>query len=121
MSTKDDAELLIERYQWLAKIAQSGGGWVGNINAVTANGNGNTALHWAALTDDGATVQALLDHGADTTIVNHRGETAEEVAQGEAKNVLVVHRVGIERGLLRTAVGLPAGDDQEPVRRSRKM
>ncbi|TAM40068.1 MAG: ankyrin repeat domain-containing protein [Rhodanobacter sp.] len=93
----------------------------GDVNAVTANGNGNTALHWAALVDDGATVQALLDHGADTTIVNHRGETAQDVAQGDAKNVLVVHRSDIERGLLRKAVGLPAGDDQGPVQRSRKM
>lgn len=60
--------------------------------------HGNTPLMTAVENDQPDAVEVLLEAGADTTIVNHRGETAEEVAQGEAQQVLVAHR---ERIVLR--------------------
>ncbi len=77
---------------------------------------GDTALHVAAECDDPESVSVLLDAGADSTLVNRRGERAEEVAQGKAKDILTAER---ERGILRQVVGL--NDTEEPVQRSRRM
>ena len=43
-----------------------------------------TPLHWAARYDQTAAVKLLLCLGADTTIKNWEGKTAEDVARGEA-------------------------------------
>ena len=46
-----------------------------------------TSLHWAARYDQTAAVKLLLCLGADTTIKNWEGKTAEDVARGEARSV----------------------------------
>ena len=78
--------------------------------------DGETVLHYASFNDMPETTRVLLEYGADATIVNCAGETAEEQARGEAKKVLTAHR---EREMLRQASGLT--DDQEPVQRTRRM
>ena len=47
-----------------------------------------TSLHWAARYDCTAAVKLLLCLGADTTIKNWEGKTAEDVASGDARSVL---------------------------------
>ena len=61
--------------------------------------------------------KALLEAGADTTIVNRLGETAEDMARGEAKSILVAHR---ERLQLRQVAGIDE-NAQEAPRQRRKM
>lgn len=80
---------------------------------------GATALMWAVGRgwSDPTVVQILLDADADTTIVNCKGETAEDQAKGEAKSILVAHR---ERLQLRRAVGVDE-QTQEPPKQRRKM
>lgn len=77
---------------------------------------GYTALHHAASDKAQEPTKALLAHGADTTLVNRKGETAEDVARGDAKTILEAHR---ERLQLRAISGLT--DDQEPAHRARRM
>lgn len=78
--------------------------------------DGETVLHYASFNDMPETTWVLLEYGAEATIVNCAGETAEEQARGEAKKVLTAHR---EREMLRQTAGLT--DDQEPVQRTRRM
>jgi ankyrin repeat protein len=81
---------------------------------------GNTALMLASRQDSPHAPEAvmfLLDEGADTTLVNRKGETAEDVATGDAKKVLVAHR---ERQVLRQAAGV-GESEQEPTAHRRKM
>lgn len=80
---------------------------------------GGTALMRAAVKDDTESIPVLLAAGADPTLVNRRGETAEYVAKGKAKDILITERVERERGILRRVVGL--NDTEEPVQRSRRM
>lgn len=47
---------------------------------VNARVMGDTALHIAAELGNAALVDTLLEHGADTTLTNNRGEMAEAVA-----------------------------------------
>ena len=46
-----------------------------------------TPLHWAADYGHAAAVKLLLTLGADTTIKNREGETAEDMAECEARSV----------------------------------
>ena len=46
-----------------------------------------TPLHWAADYGHADAVKLLLSLGADTTIKNREGETAEDMAEGEARSV----------------------------------
>lgn len=78
--------------------------------------DGDTALHWASYHDLPAITQALLDHGADITLVNRKGITAEEDGRGESQKMIMAHR---ERQALREAAGLT--DEPEPVQRARRM
>lgn len=78
--------------------------------------NGYTGLHYASSNDFPETTQVLLEYGADTTLVNRKGLTAEEAGRGEAKKILTAHR---EQQVLRQAAGLT--DNEEPVQRSRRM
>lgn len=49
----------------------------------TANEQGNTPLHWAALTGKTAVVELLLGHGADPMLKNKSGRTPlDEAMQG---------------------------------------
>lgn len=81
---------------------------------------GDTALHTAASEDLPNTyvedygvfaeiVRVLLAAGADSTILNGDGKTAEDMATGESRKILVAHRECI---LLRQVAGI---DDQEPA------
>lgn len=81
--------------------------------------NNVRALHRAANEGDANKAQTLLDAGAEASLVNRKGETAEHVAQGGAKDVLIADRVIKERGLCRQAAGVD--ENEEPVRRSRSM
>lgn len=85
----------------------------------TPDCNNERALHQAANKGEADTTQLLLDAGADASLVNRKGETAEQVAQGATKNVLIDDRVAKERDVLRQVAGLT--DDQEPVQRSRRL
>lgn len=80
------------------------------------NNSGQTALHISARANDSDRIKLLLERGANPELVDRRGQFAEELAQGEAKDILVDERVNRERGLLRQAAGA-----SEPVQRSRKM
>ena len=77
---------------------------------------GLSALHIAAWAGDADMVRDLLDHGADTALVDRTGRTAEDMANASTKGILAAHR---ERPLLREAAGLT--DDQEPMQRHRTM
>jgi ankyrin repeat protein len=57
-----------------------------------------SALHFGALKGTPATVQLLLERGADPTLVNMSGYIAEDIAEGENKLILIAHR---EREALR--------------------
>lgn len=81
--------------------------------------DGNTALHYVAGAKDAESTKELLAAGADATLVNRRGEKAEDVAKGKAKDILITERVEREREMLRQVVGL--NDTEEPVQRSRRM
>jgi hypothetical protein len=50
-----------------------------NINA--QDYEGNTPLHLAASNGHGRIVRLLMDHGADSSIVNHEGFTASDLAR----------------------------------------
>ncbi|KAJ3416526.1 hypothetical protein HDV05_001263 [Chytridiales sp. JEL 0842] len=52
----------------------------GNVDEV--DGDGNTALHIAAMTSDLAAIQILLESGANRNIVNHSGKSLLEQAAG---------------------------------------
>lgn len=77
---------------------------------------GQTVLHIAAMTGSTDAVRDLLQAGADATLVDIAGCTAEEMTSGETRSLLAAHR---ERPLLREAAGLT--DDQEPMQRHRTM
>ena len=87
------------------------------------DGGGNTALHLAAWNDLPETTRVLLEYGADATLVNRKGETAEDIGNGrdeksqshETKAILVAER---ERRMLRQVAD---ATDQEPVQRTRRM
>lgn len=84
------------------------------------NDDGQTILHISALERDGERVQLLLERGADATLLDRMGHTAEELAGGAAQEILIAHRVNRDREALRHVVGLDANQD-EPVQRRRKM
>jgi hypothetical protein len=74
--------------------------------------DGRTALHEARSVQQ---ARVLLHAGADPTLVDRKGRTAEDVANGECKSILVAHR---ERMELRRAAGV---NENEPPQRSRRM
>lgn len=76
---------------------------------------GQTVLHIAAMTGSTEAVRDLLQAGADTTLVDRQGRTAEESTSGEVRSLLAAHR---ERPLLREAAGLT---DEAAVQRRRTM
>ena len=78
---------------------------------------GFTALHWAANCDNALTVRALLERGVDASLVTLEGWTAEDMAGGEAKEILIAERVERERTFFRQVVGI---DDQEPAPPTRR-
>lgn len=64
--------------------------------------------------DQAEVVRLLLAHGADPDLISNYGAVAEQLAQGEARDVLVACR---ERRQLRQVTGL--SDDQSVQRRRR--
>ena len=54
----------------------------GGADPDARNGAGATALHFAAMFRQEALLDILLEHGADTTIVDSQGNTPADVAQG---------------------------------------
>lgn len=50
---------------------------------------GNTALHGSAAAGHGKAYNCLLSHGADTTLVNEKGDTSFEVAKKHGHPVLI--------------------------------
>lgn len=74
-------------------------------------------LHHTGPTSE--SLRLLLDHGADPSLVNRRGEYPEDMASGSNKDALVQARVMKERGLLRQAAGVD--ETEEPVQHHRKM
>lgn len=80
--------------------------------------NGWSALHYASFKGTPATVKLLLERGADATLVDRRGHTAEHEAQGEKLQILTAHR---ERPLLRQVVGLPTNLNADQPRARRRM
>ena len=75
--------------------------------------HGTTALIQAAAFGHADAVQTLLAHGADPTLVDRQGRTAEAIATGEALQVLVAHR---ERIVLRAVAEV----SEEPAPRARR-
>ncbi|KAJ5825417.1 hypothetical protein N7474_002555 [Penicillium riverlandense] len=72
------------------------------------DGNGETALHWAASFGANAMVQALLDHGADINRPNIDGKTALHIASEQTEQVDTI-RILLDRGAdwrLTTMTGL---------------
>jgi hypothetical protein len=75
--------------------------------------NGRTALHAAAAWDQRGKAELLLSHGADSTLVDRKGQIAAQLTEEPAvKSVL-------ERDTLRRSVGVE-GQEQQPTR-SRRM
>ena len=68
----------------------------------------------AAYAGRASIVKLLLAHGADPDLISNYGAVAEQLAQGEARDVLVACR---ERRQLRQVTGL--SDDQSVQRRRR--
>lgn len=56
---------------------------------------GDTALHCAVAFNCGDNVQLLLDLGADTTLRDKRGQTAEQTANGRLLDVFAKHAAWI--------------------------
>jgi ankyrin repeat protein len=86
------------------------------VNSTDDYDNGNTTMHLAASEDQPEVVRILLENGADPTLVNRHGETAEDVGAGEAKMVLVAYR---EQAVLRQVAGLDEAQDGQ--RSGRRM
>ena len=62
--------------------------------------SGNTPLHVASMMNNIQIVQLLLDHGADITIKNNEGKTAEDKAKSALiKNLLAQARIAHEEEL----------------------
>lgn len=81
------------------------------------NEMGQTALHKAIHEDKAA---ALLDLGADVSIVDRQGRTVDEYTNNpEIKELVSTARADCDRQALRNYVGLT--DEQEPTHRSRRM
>lgn len=55
------------------------------LQAAAQDGNGNTALHWAAFyATDPEVIDVLLDAGVPIDVVNNQGLTAFEILQGNS-------------------------------------
>jgi hypothetical protein len=74
--------------------------------------NGETALHDSARRGNTNAAEVLLANGADSTIVDRRGENAAD------KTHKPEFKASLERDILRRTAGV---DGQEPERRGRKM
>lgn len=83
----------------------------GDVNAQDLHGD--TVLYLSAQQGSGSIVRLLLAHGADSTRANRYGLIPEQIAGGEALDVLVAHR---EQQMLRAVAGV-AVDEQPPARR----
>jgi ankyrin repeat protein len=81
------------------------------------NNSGQTALHISARANDSDRIKLLLERGANPEVVDRRGQFAEELAQGEAKDILTEERVSRERALIRGELT----NQDEPVQRRRTM
>jgi hypothetical protein len=85
------------------------------INAV--NEAGNTPLHWAALNGHLESVKALIQSGADVTIINQAGHDAVFEAEINDKKEVVDWLLGaveeLEKGIGRT--GGASGDGDESM------
>lgn len=86
----------------------------GLINA--ANEAGNTALHWAALNGHLDAVKALVQCGADVTIINQAGHDAVFEAEINDKSAVVDWLLGaveeLEKGIGK-GEGAPVGADRD--------
>lgn len=81
------------------------------------NDRGETALHQTIHEDK---ARALLDLGADVSLVDRQGRTADDYTHvPEIKELISAARAERDRQALRDHIGL--ADDQEPQQRSRRM
>lgn len=111
VSEDGDTALMLARSAPTAKILLDAGAQID-----VQNYSGQTALHISARANDSDRIELLLQRGANPELVDRRGQFAEDLAQGQAKDILTDERVSREQGLLRQATGA-----NEPAQRSRKM
>ena len=72
-------------------------GWLPSVKLLVSLGadvnardyNGNTPLHHASSRGDNQVVMYLVEHGADVTALNRRGQTTADMANGPTQRVQI--------------------------------